>query len=111
MSQIFHRRANALVRTTLVGAIGFIGFLGWAGYELDYSHWNTRARVPQEQSVPFSHKHHVGGEGFDCRYCHTSVENFQFRGDSAHPDLHELPFADLEDEPHAGAGTGQLSFA
>jgi hypothetical protein len=24
--------------------------------------------------VPFSHQHHVGGMGVDCRYCHTSVE-------------------------------------
>jgi hypothetical protein len=80
MSQIFHRSANALARTSIFGAIFFIGFLGWAGYELDLSHWNTRARVPQEQLVPFSHKHHVGGEGFDCRYCHTSVENSSFAG-------------------------------
>ncbi|HEV3331367.1 MAG TPA: cytochrome c3 family protein [Bryobacteraceae bacterium] len=80
MPQIFPRSANALVRTSLFGAIFFIGFLGWAGYELDYSHWNTRARVPQEQLVPFSHKHHVGGEGFDCRYCHTSVETSSFAG-------------------------------
>jgi len=80
MSQIFHRRANAFARTSIFGAIFFIGFLGWAGYELDLSHWNTRAKVPQEQLVPFSHKHHVGGEGFDCRYCHTSVETSSFAG-------------------------------
>ncbi len=26
------------------------------------------------QPVQFSHKHHVGDDGIDCRYCHTSVE-------------------------------------
>lgn len=31
--------------------------------------------APVEQVVPFSHKHHVGDDGIDCRYCHTSVEN------------------------------------
>jgi len=30
--------------------------------------------------VPFSHKHHVGDDGIDCRYCHTSVEESSFAG-------------------------------
>jgi hypothetical protein len=31
--------------------------------------------VALDQPVPFSHEHHVGDCGIDCRYCHTSVEN------------------------------------
>lgn len=27
-----------------------------------------------EQPVPFSHQHHVGGLGIDCRFCHQTVE-------------------------------------
>ena len=27
-----------------------------------------------EQQVPFSHQHHAGELGIDCRYCHTGVE-------------------------------------
>jgi hypothetical protein len=30
--------------------------------------------------VPFSHKHHVGDDGIDCRYCHNSVEKSAFAG-------------------------------
>lgn len=33
-----------------------------------------------EQPVPFSHKHHVGDDGIDCRYCHRSVETSAFAG-------------------------------
>lgn len=35
---------------------------------------------PVEQVVPFSHKHHAGDDGIDCRYCHTSVEDSAFAG-------------------------------
>ena len=34
----------------------------------------TQQRVQRDQPIPFSHQHHVGGMGVDCRYCHTSVE-------------------------------------
>jgi len=80
MSQIFHRSSNALARTTIFGAVFFIGFAGWAGYQLDLSHYATRQDVPRDQPIPFSHAHHVGGDGFDCRYCHTSVETSSFAG-------------------------------
>ena len=41
--------------------------------------WTGVGTAP-EQPVPFSHKHHVGGLGIDCRYCHTGVEESSFAG-------------------------------
>ncbi len=35
---------------------------------------------PVAQPILFSHKHHVGDDGIDCRYCHTSVEKSAFAG-------------------------------
>ena len=32
------------------------------------------------QPIPFSHKHHVGDDGIDCRFCHKSVERAAFAG-------------------------------
>jgi hypothetical protein len=32
------------------------------------------------QPIAFSHKHHVGDDGIDCRYCHWSVEKSAFAG-------------------------------
>jgi hypothetical protein len=36
--------------------------------------YTTAIGFTPPQPVPFSHQHHVGGLGIDCRYCHTSVE-------------------------------------
>ena len=78
MSQIFHHSTNTLSRLSIFGGIFVIGFLVWAWAELNASTYATRAKVPVEQPVPFSHEHHVGGLGIDCRYCHTTVENSSF---------------------------------
>ena len=40
----------------------------------------TEAGVIRSQPIPFSHAHHVGDVGIDCRYCHRSVENSAFAG-------------------------------
>jgi hypothetical protein len=40
----------------------------------------TQVNVAQEQPIPFSHKHHVGGLGIDCRFCHTTVDSAAFAG-------------------------------
>lgn len=40
----------------------------------------VKLEEPVDQPIPFSHKHHVGDDGIDCRYCHTSVEKSAFAG-------------------------------
>ena len=60
------------------------------------------------QPVPFSHEHHVGVLGIDCRYCHTVGRELVLRRHAADQDLHELPFADLGRQRHARAGARQL---
>ena len=39
---------------------------------------------PVAQPIPFSHKHHVGDDGIDCRYCHTTVETERARRPAVH---------------------------
>ena len=74
MPQIFHRSTNALSKLSIViGALLAAGTLFTLGI-LDRSNYNTGAFVDVQQPVQFSHKHHSGDIGIDCRYCHTSVE-------------------------------------
>ncbi len=80
MSQIFHRSANTLAKSSIVAAILLVGGLLWAALEMQRSPYYTYAGVARMQPVPFSHQHHVAGLGIDCRYCHTSVETSGFAG-------------------------------
>jgi hypothetical protein len=76
--QIFSRRMVlglrlvALVVLLLVPAL--VAFAVWREQL-----WQ-RLGEPVAQPVPFSHKHHVGDEGVDCRYCHTTVETQRHAG-------------------------------
>ena len=80
MSQIFPRSANALVRSTLFGVLSLVAIGTWLVFTLMRSSWATKQNEFVEQPIQFSHAHHVGGEGIDCRYCHTSVEKSSFAG-------------------------------
>src|SRR6201982_1181677 len=74
MTQIFHHSTNALTNITIYGAVFIIVALLWVAVELNRSSWNTGQWLERQQPVQFSHKHHVGDDGIDCRYCHTGVE-------------------------------------
>lgn len=80
MSQVFQRSANTLFRVALFGLIFIAGGVVWLAYAGQYSDYMTGTFVAVEQPVQFSHERHVAGNGIDCRYCHTSVEESTFAG-------------------------------
>src|SRR3954466_6659616 len=80
MAQIFHRRWNSLAKIGIVAVLVSAGAIVGAAYEINAGSFITDVDVAREQPVPFSHKHHVGDDGIDCRYCHTSVETSSFAG-------------------------------
>jgi hypothetical protein len=80
MAQIFHRSANFLARFSLLGAAVLGGLALAAVLVLARSPYITNERVTRDQPIQFSHKHHVGDVGIDCRYCHTSVESSAYAG-------------------------------
>ena len=74
MTQIFHKSFNTLSKASIVlGGLVAATAVTWL-LSANRAPYISLVNVPREQPVPFSHKHHVGGLGLDCRYCHTSVE-------------------------------------
>lgn len=74
MAQFFNKSANNIARISMVLAAVAAGgaFLGYTQFAR--SSYLTGRYVEKQQPVQFSHKHHVGDDGIDCRYCHQTVE-------------------------------------
>ena len=80
MAQIFSPRSNTQAKVIIVATIILVCVGGWLTSAVWWSPYTTYVNVPFDQPVPFSHQHHVGGLGIDCRYCHSSVETSSFAG-------------------------------
>ena len=106
--QIFHRSTNTISRATIYGAVFVVAALFWAAAEIQRSPYVTYAGVRRPQPVPFSHQHHVAGTGHRLPLLPHLGGNFQLRRHSSDQDLHELPFPDLDQRRHAGAGAREL---
>jgi hypothetical protein len=78
VAQVFSARAVLLLKVFAIAAVVVLATALVATYKYFWGP-NTLAEAP-EQPIPFSHKHHVGDDGIDCRYCHDSVEKSSFAG-------------------------------
>ena len=78
MSQIFPRVTNTYSRLSILGLGVFVAFLGSVVFMINWSGYVTGQGLTRDQPVQFSHAHHVGAMGIDCRYCHTTVEESAF---------------------------------
>ena len=72
--QLFAPGADAVLRLALWSLllsiiVGGIGTLAWS-----FGDFVGSVGIAPEQPVPFSHKHHSGELGLDCRNCHEQVE-------------------------------------
>ena len=74
MAQLFRPGANTLSRLGLLALLCGPILLLLVGGAVARSGTVTGEGRFVEQPVPFSHQHHAGELGIDCRYCHTGVE-------------------------------------
>jgi len=80
MAQIFHQSFNTISKVSIFGGLFVAAGVLWLMGAVNRSPYMTQVGVVRPQPVPFSHKHHVGDIGLDCRYCHASVETAAFAG-------------------------------
>ena len=80
MAQIFHRSMNSVARITVFGLPLLFAGSVLGGTIIYRSSYITGEREVIDQPVPFSHQHHAGQLGIDCRYCHDTVEKSAFAG-------------------------------
>lgn len=85
MPQIFSRTADTWFHAIATGALVFAGLLFLTALALARSQYVTVVARTPLQPVPFSHKHHAGQLGIDCRYCHSTVET---SADAGYPATH-----------------------
>jgi hypothetical protein len=80
MSQLFPPAFDLYAKFFALLAI--ISLLGgtYSIYLLNRSPYWTNVGVTPDQPVAFSHKHHAGELGIDCRFCHTSVATSAYAG-------------------------------
>jgi formate-dependent nitrite reductase cytochrome c552 subunit len=76
--QIVSRRLELGVKLGVL--LLFLLFPALVGYGVWREHSYQALGEPVGQPIPFSHKHHVGDDGIDCRYCHTTVETSRHAG-------------------------------
>lgn len=71
---------NTVARVSIFGAVFIVAAVIAIVLVVVRSPYVTGVDVVRAQPVQFSHQHHVGDVGLDCRYCHTSVEDSSFAG-------------------------------
>jgi len=80
MAQLFRPGANTAFRIVLALIVLSPLALFFAAAAFPRTDYATKVSMFVDQSVPFSHKHHAGDLGLDCRYCHTGVETSPVAG-------------------------------
>ena len=78
MTAVFTPRGALVARLVVLALL----LAAASAVALVVSHGRSDERLgePIAQPIPFSHKHHVGDDGIDCRYCHATVETAAHAG-------------------------------
>jgi hypothetical protein len=74
MAQLFSPAADTWLRLSMLALLALMSGALVGSIGIAHSAYVTSIDRAPHQPVPFSHRHHVGELGIDCRYCHADVE-------------------------------------
>lgn len=74
MAQLFSRRADSVFRFTVACVLATVFGAFVVAEGIAHSNYVTGRSIVLPQPVAFSHQHHAGELGIDCRFCHMTVE-------------------------------------
>jgi hypothetical protein len=80
MAPLFRPWANTFFRVSLAVLVGGVATLIGSLMVYARTPFATGQQDPVDQPVPFDHRHHVGDDRIDCRFCHTLVERSAIAG-------------------------------
>jgi cytochrome c7-like protein len=80
VAQLFRPGANSGAVAVISVLFVFPPLAVGLTYFIWTSPYATNQYLTRGQIIPFSHAHHVGELGLDCRMCHTGVEKAAFAG-------------------------------
>lgn len=78
--RLFSPHADALARVLICFLLAGPILVWGLAHALSGSPYATGQGRVLHQPVPFSHEHHVGEMGLDCRFCHATVETSRYAG-------------------------------
>lgn len=99
MAQVFPPGSNWLAKWSIFGGAGAVVLFTAVASAVYWGPFTTRVNMYRPQPIPFSHQRHVQGNGIDCRYCHTTVENSSFAGIPATETCMTCHSQVLQDQP------------
>ena len=80
MAQIFHRSANTIARASIIGVVVVVSVCCGQLWRCSARPMLLIRTLPRRSRCLSATSITWRGDGIDCRYCHTSVENSSFAG-------------------------------
>ncbi len=108
MAQIFHHSTNTIARVSIYGAVILIAILGYAANVVNQTSYVTDVHTAQPQPVALQPQASCGRAWPGLPLLPYLGGSFLLGRHAPDPDLHDVPFADMDERAASGACANEL---